>query len=766
MRVPVGFRFILIVTIIATTFAGCSRDPNVRKQKYLDSGQRYFEKGKYREAAIEFTNAIKIDPGFAEAHYQLAQTYLKVQEPGRAYQELVRTVELQPQNYSARSEMAELLIGHDDLQLAQTQVDWLLQNRPDDPTAHLNSAYLLAAGGDVSAAIAEMQKAIALAPSDADLHLQLALLLLKKGQPDEAEANLRKALELNPKAVGAWLMLGTYHQTRGSYGQAEQEFRQAIDVDPKNPEPRAALVRLFLAEGKKTEAEEYLKQVKRDFPDNSAGYRMLGDYYRTTGDLDKATAEYAALYQEHPKDIQVKNNYTQLLIQKNRFDEARKLNDEVLKVSPADTEALLYRARLQIAAGDASGATVALQTVIKSEPNNAAAHYELGVAFQSAGDLANAKVEWLTAVRIRPDLLEAQRSLALLAMRQGDMGALEAATTQLIRLEPASAEGYSLRAVSRINRQQYAAAEEDIRKAIEVDPRSHLGYVQLGNLKFVQKQYNEAGKAYQDALDRDPNSTDALRGLVNTYLAQNQVDKALAAANTQIAKSPNNSSFYFLLGNVLFRDRKDLNGAETAFHRSVELDKNNSDAVIQLGQVQVAKGEVDQAIATYQQAVKDHPNAPAFYTLLGGLYQSKRDWTKAQEAYQKTLALKPGDPVAANNLANVMLQNGGNIDVAMSLAETARRGMPDSPNVADTLGWIYYQKGVYGSAVSMLQEALKLQEKTKAPDNANIHYHLGLAYQKTQQPALARQQFERVLKINPNYSEAAEVQKQLDSLKS
>ena len=257
-------------------------------------------------------------------------------------------------------------------------------------------------------------------------------------------------------------MLGTYHQTRGSYGQAEQEFRQAIDVDPKNPEPRAALVRLFLAEGKKTEAEEYLKQVKRDFPDNSAGYRMLGDYYRTTGDLDKATAEYAALYQEHPKDIQVKNNYTQLLIQKNRFDEARKLNDEVLKVSPEDTEALLYRAQLQIAAGDASGATVALQTVIKSEPNNAAAHYQLGVAFQNSGDVANAKVEWLNAVRIRPDLLEAQRSLALLAMRQGDMGALEAATTQLIRLEPASAEGYSLRAVSHINRQQYAAAEEDI----------------------------------------------------------------------------------------------------------------------------------------------------------------------------------------------------------------------------------------------------------------------------------------------------------------
>src|SRR5208283_796863 len=103
--------------------------------------------------------------------------------------------------------------------------------------------------------------------------------------------------------------------------------------------------------------------------------------------------------------------------------------------------------------------------------------------------------------------------------------------------------------------------------------QSQLGYVQLGNLKFVQKQYSEAGKAYQDALDRNSNSTDALRGLMNTYLAQNQVDKALAVANAQIAKSPANSSFYFLLGSELFHDKKDLNDAQAAFKRSVELDK-------------------------------------------------------------------------------------------------------------------------------------------------------------------------------------------------
>jgi len=766
MRIRVGFRFILIFTLIATTFTGCSRDPNVRKQKYLHSGQRYFEKGKYREAAIEFTNAIKIDPGFAEAHYQLAQTYLKVQQQSGAYQELNRTLELQPENYSARSEMAELLIGHHDLQLAQTQVDWLLQHRPDDSKSHLAAAYLLAAGGDVSAAIAEMQKAITLAPNDGDLHLQLAMLLLKKGQPDEAEANLRKAVELNPKAVDARLMMGTYHQARGQYDQAEQDFRGAIEVDPKNPEPRAAVARLFLIQGKKAEAEEFLKQAKRDFPDNSAGYRMLGDFYFTAGDMGKATAEYATLYQEHPKDIQVQKNYTQILILNKRYDEARKLNNEILKVSPQDTDALLYRGELEIAAGDASSAILTLQAVLKGEPNNAAAHYQLGLAFQALGNFESAESEWREAVRLRPEFIEAQRSLALLAMRQGDMETLESATTQLIHLQPSSPEGYALRALSEINTKHFEDAEQDAHKAIAADPRSHLGYVQLGNLRLMQKQYGEASKAYQDALDRDPNSTDALRGLMNTYLAQNQVDKALAVANAQIAKSPANGSFYYLLGSVLFREKKDLSGAEAAFNRSLELDKNNLGTMIELAKVQAAKGETDQAIAIYQQAIKDHPRVPDFYILLGELYGSKRDWTKAQEAYQKALEVKPNDPIASNNLANVILRTGGNADQAMSLAQVARQQMPDSPAAADTLGWAFYQKGAYRSAISMLQEALKLQEKNKAPESAAIHYHLGLAYQKTEQPALARQQLERALKINPNYSEAAEIKKQLSSLKS
>jgi cellulose synthase operon protein C len=65
--------------------------------------------------------------------------------------------------------------------------------------------------------------------------------------------------------------------------------------------------------------------------------------------------------------------------------------------------------------------------------------------------------------------------------------------------------------------------------------------------------------------------------------------------------------------------------------------------------------------------------------------------------YQKALEIQPDNPLASNNLAYLILQQTaqrrGNVDVALAMAQTARRGMPDSSSVADTLGWAYYQKG-------------------------------------------------------------------------
>lgn len=756
-------RLLVLVSLVAGLLAGCTRDPNVRKQKFLESGNRYRDQDKYAEAVIQYLNAVQLDPRFSEAHFQLGETYLKMDDRVHAFAELSHTVDLSPENYQARLDLANLLTSErnpdgsanpDYLKEAKTHLDILSREQPNDPKTYEAWSNYYAAENNLALAIQETQNGIVADPGRSESYLNLALLQLRSDLPDQAEVNFKKAVETGPKEMNAQLALGGFYQARNRLPEAEQQFKHAIEVDPADPAPRAAYVRVLMAEGKKSEIEAFLKQTKIDMPDTPEGYRMLGDFYFANNELEKATAEYGSLYKDHSKDPLVKRNYIQLLILVNRLDEAAKLNDEILKTNPNDVDALVYRGQIQLRRNDTGGAVDALQQAIKNDPNNAAAHYQLGLAFNMQRDDGRAESEWREAIRLRPDLVDAERQLASLEIRNGDVAGLAESAQQIIASAPAAPDGYVLRALAEMNRQRYSDAQQDLSKAQSLAPQSPVPLVHMGNLHLVQKQYAEALDSYQLALQKDSASTDALQGMMNTYLAQKQPDQAISAARGQIAKSPGTSGFYDLLGTALFQNRKDYKGADDAFHKAVQLDPNNSDALLKLGQVQAAEGSVDQALATYQQSIKDHPHEISFYILAGEMYGSQSKWDQAKDMYQKALAIQSDNPLASNNLAYVMLQQGGNVDVALAMAQTARRGMPDSPNAADTLGWAYYQKGVYRSAIEMFQEALRLSQKNGGVDDPTVHYHLGLAYQRTRQLAPARHEMERALKLDPNYAEA------------
>src|SRR5579872_1864316 len=391
MSRSVAVRLLLIGFLFPALFTGCTRDPNVRKQKFLESGNRYRDQGKMREAAIQYANAVQVDPRFAEAHFQLGETYLKLKDYNRAFSELSRAVDLVPDNYRAHIDLADLLISARDLKEAQPHLDILREKMPDAAETHLTWANFYAAQGNLGTALQEMQKGIAAEPARPDSYLRMALLQLSANMPEQAEMNFKKAVELGPKEVSAQLALGGFYQSRNRMGEAEQQFKHAIDVAPQDPSPRAAYANLLMVEGKKMEAEAFLRQTKGDFPDNSEGYRMLGDFYFANGDLDNAVAEYGSLYSAHARDLQVKKNYVQLLILKNRLDEATKLNDEILKANPREVDALVYRGQIKLRKGDAAGAVDSLQAAFKNVSANSFAHYLLGLAFEMQRTEAQAK---------------------------------------------------------------------------------------------------------------------------------------------------------------------------------------------------------------------------------------------------------------------------------------------------------------------------------------------------------------------------------------
>jgi len=129
---------------------------------------------------------------------------------------------------------------------------------------------------------------------------------------------------------------------------------------------------------------------------------MLGDYYLGRGDNAKALAEFSALATQHPKDLQVRKTYIQLLVLNHRLDEAAGLNNDLLKNAPQDIEGLVLQGEIQQQQGKVDASIQTLQNALRAAPENAFGHYQMGLALQKKGKPEEAESELRQAVRYSP----------------------------------------------------------------------------------------------------------------------------------------------------------------------------------------------------------------------------------------------------------------------------------------------------------------------------------------------------------------------------
>jgi len=194
MRLTQHLGWMAFCVILAGGLVGCSRDPNVRKQKYFESGNRYYQKGQYREAAIQYGNALQVDPRFAPAHFRLGLVDEKLGAWNMAYSELATAVDLQPEFLKARLEMGNMLLAAGQLDRVKEQVEFILRRDPANVDGEQLLANLYAAQDKTDDAVREMRKAIDLAPDRPSSYINLAVLLINQKKLAEAERNLKRPL--------------------------------------------------------------------------------------------------------------------------------------------------------------------------------------------------------------------------------------------------------------------------------------------------------------------------------------------------------------------------------------------------------------------------------------------------------------------------------------------------------------------------------------------------------------------------------------------
>ena len=332
------------------------------------------------------------------------------------------------------------------------------------------------------------------------------------------------------------------------------------------------------------------------------------------------------------------------------------------------------------------------------------------------------------------------------------------------------AKAYLSRGAAALELGNAANARKDFMFARDAAPRDTYPHISLAGVALAENKAAEAISFYENALSMDSTNFNALSGLIRLYARTNEIGKAHARLDQVLSAYPGNASLHYLKAQTYGYERNS-GQAEVELRKTLEIDPNYIAAYSALGALFVNTNQQDRAIAEYKKILELRPDNATAYTLIGMLDDSRQNYDSAAESYRQALGKDQNAVIAANNLAWLYAVNGkGNLDEAVRLAQGVVQKNPNIPGFVDTLGWVYYKKGLYGAAVEQLQKAVALDERASKNGNGspapNYRYHLGMALKAKGDKQAARRELELAVRLSEKapFAEAGEARSVLASL--
>ena len=740
----------LIAVSVSLLFSACAPDPQKAKAKYLAEGQKYMKKGQYGDASVEFRNALRLDPRFVDAYYQLAQADLAQRDWRGAYTSLEKAIELDPGRLDARLDRGRLYLAARQFDKAQEEANSILQEQPKNVGAYQLLGAALIGQQKPDKALEAFTTVTELVPNDASSYVNLALVEISLHRFKDAEEHLKKAIATDPKSLQANIDLANFYRLQNKLPEAQQTLEAGIQNNPSAPQLYIDLADMQYAIGRSADANATLDKLRNQMAKSPEASVAIGDYYAQRRDVDKALAEYQRGLSSSPKNLDIEKRMEELYLTSNRTDEASKLDAQLTKREPKDPVITVNHGRVLLAEGKQQDAVIALQTAVKGASDSALAHYYLGVAYWQTNSLGQASNEFQEALKANPGFPLALQSLAQLNLAQNHPSDAQVYAQELVQKFPAEVNYRLLLGSIYFRVGKPRPAEEQFLAARQLAPNQAAVHLDLGHLYSSQKDWVKAEKEYETAIQLAPSDPTMISPYADFLVARQQAPKAIAVAQQFVNAHPDNAQGHVILGSLQF-NAKNTAAAQTEFQRAIQIDPKNIQGYLRMGRVYQQNNQADEAIGQYQKALALQPQFVPLVTMVGNLYLEKGDLETARKYYDRALQADPNFAVANANMAWVDAEEGKDLDVALGLAQKAKSQMPDVPSISDTLGWVMYKKGNYSGAIPILQDCVK-----KVPDNAKFHYHLGLALLAAGQKEPGKTQLQAALQTNK--LEAADTQ--------
>jgi tetratricopeptide (TPR) repeat protein len=766
-RKPLAFLLLLLLVLTS-----CARDAKVQAQRYLENGNKFFARDKFKEATILYRRALQKDMRFGEAYYRMGLACLKLAAFGDAANMLRRAVELQPENSDAATKLADLYLLASTQQLdtrnqkrlladATELADKLVAQNPNSFDGHRIYGQLALLNADPKTAVEEFAIANQQRPFQTDVVLAYFQALIANNQEAEGEKLALALIEKEKSYSPIYDLLYLEYAKQNRLEEGERLLKLKADNNPKNGNYQIQLASHYFLSKRRDEMDAVIQKLadEKQFPD---GRLLAGDFFfLRLREFDHAEEQYRAGIQAFPKD---KATYQKRLIELyatiGKNDDANKLIAGILKDNPKDADAVAMRAALMLTTGNREQINMAandLQSLVAKTPNNYMLRYNLARALLAKGEFDTARVQLEEAIKLRTDFIAARELLTKIDLAKGDGGKALQQSEDTLKLDRNNLNAHLARSSALLLLGEKDKAHVELNAITRAYPQNVDARYQVGYLAFQEKDFKKAGQVFGD-LYRANGDMRGLVGMVETLASEGHLNEAIAELDKKIQAEPDRRDLILTKAKLLVRAQR-YDEAIAVYQALLQKEPNAGDLLFQLGETYRLKGDLNMAMDFFRKASKAAPNDTLSLLQLSLLMEGTGKGDQAKPIYEQIIKLEPDHPVALNNLAYIKAQEGGDLDSAMTMAQRARQKSPDSTAIADTLGWIYYKKNMTEESIRLFTDLIQ-----KEPKNPVFRYHFGLALlQKGDRPS-ARRELETAMKNNPSKDDADKIRDLLTRL--
>lgn len=609
----------------------------LNRQLLLLAGLVHFELGNQEKAQEKLMAYLHRHPGEPGPSKLLASLYLDQGNFRSAVGLLEPLLRAAPNDPRTLSLLATAHMKERNYRKASELLDQAVRASGGAADIRTDLGLSLVGAGKAESGIEQLEQAFAKDPRQARAGIALTTLYLRKGDAKRALDVIQKVVRGEPGNLAALNLLGIVQVAAGDRAGGRKTYEQVLARDADYQAAVLNLAKLDTAEGKPDMARQRLAQLVRGDARNIEAMAELAAIEEKAGNIPEAVRWLEKARAEAKGALRAGLALAELHLRTGNPELALTVAKETAVQAPENLTALALLTRVQLARKDAKGAQQTLKDMTRYANYDPAAQFEIARLQIMAGNDSGAGYSLEKALGSRPDFLPALVLYAEIDIRRKEYAKAEQRIKAIGDKYPASGVAARLQGDLALARGQYGAALASYGTALKKENsgemalrlfRAHLGGNELAK-----------GVAFLEKWEREhPGNLEVLRTIADGHLRLGHLSEARATYERLLRARPDDA----LVLNNLALVAQQLNDKSAAglAERAYTLRPNDPGVIDTLGWILVRQGQLDRGVSLLRDArLRDPTNPEIRYHLATALSNSGRK-TEARDELAE--ALKSG----------------------------------------------------------------------------------------------------------------------------